>query len=183
MAARLPTQILPIDVRGVGGHPFMTSTRRREGFRLRWSHVDGGGGPAPCGRPHRKLKLESTDVILSSSHAKKLAPFFTRISSLDRKKISVFKYFPGFSGVGEVSDKYIYRERYFSGAGEVFKYTFGVGEAWEVFKTPFLRRRTLYTLFRRRRSAYIHLSGTGEAGEVFIYTAFLYEMIHYGSFI
>ena len=30
----------------------------------------GGGGPAPCGRPHRKLKLESTDVILSSSHAK-----------------------------------------------------------------------------------------------------------------
>ena len=32
----------------------------------------GGGGPAPCGRPHRKLKLESTDVIPSSSHAKKL---------------------------------------------------------------------------------------------------------------
>ena len=30
-------------------------------------------GPAPCGRPHRKLQLESTDVILSSSHAKKLA--------------------------------------------------------------------------------------------------------------
>jgi len=29
----------------------------------------------------------------------------------------------------------------------------------------------LYTLlFRRRRSAYIHLSGPGEAGEVFIYT-------------
>ena len=22
----------------------------------------GGGGQAPCGRPHRKLKLESTDV-------------------------------------------------------------------------------------------------------------------------
>ena len=37
--------------------------------------MDGGGGPAPCGRPHRKLKLESTDVILSSSHAKKLASF------------------------------------------------------------------------------------------------------------
>src|SRR6218665_459629 len=69
----------------VGGHPFMTSTQRREGVRLRWTHVDGGGGPAPCGRPHRKLKLESTDVILSSSHAKKLASFFTRISSLDRK--------------------------------------------------------------------------------------------------
>ena len=33
----------------------------------------GEGGPAACERPHRKLKLESTDVILSSSHAKKLA--------------------------------------------------------------------------------------------------------------
>ena len=33
----------------------------------------GGGGPAPCGRPHIKLKLESTDVILSPSHAKKFA--------------------------------------------------------------------------------------------------------------
>ena len=52
------------------------------GVRLRWT---GGVGPAPCGRPHRKLKLESIDVILSSSHAKKLASFFTRISSLDRK--------------------------------------------------------------------------------------------------
>ena len=51
-------------------------------------HTEGGGGqaqvdacgrgevgPAPCGRPHRNLKLESTDVILSSSHAKKLASF------------------------------------------------------------------------------------------------------------
>src|SRR6218665_2459841 len=34
----------------------------------------GRGGQAPCGRPHRKLKLESTDLILSS-HAKKLASF------------------------------------------------------------------------------------------------------------
>ena len=32
-------------------------------------------GQDPCGRPHRNLQLESTDVILSSSHAKKLAPF------------------------------------------------------------------------------------------------------------
>jgi len=53
----------------------MTSTRRGEGVRLRWMHVDGGGGPAQCGRPHRKLKLESTDIILSSSHAKKLVSF------------------------------------------------------------------------------------------------------------
>jgi len=56
----------------------MTSTRMggREGVRLRWTHVDGGGGSqAPCGRPRSKLKLESTDVMLSSSHAKKLASF------------------------------------------------------------------------------------------------------------
>src|SRR6218665_4048270 len=38
-------------------HPFMTSTWR-------------GGVQTPCGRKHRKLKIESTDVILSSSHAK-----------------------------------------------------------------------------------------------------------------
>src|SRR6218665_1207779 len=58
------------------GHPFMTSTRRggrRSGSGGRmWT---GGGGQSPCGRPHRKLKLESTDVILFSSHAKKLAYF------------------------------------------------------------------------------------------------------------
>ena len=43
----------------------------------------GKGGQDPCGRPHRKLKLESTDVVLSSSHAKKLVSLFTKISSLD----------------------------------------------------------------------------------------------------
>ena len=43
------------------------------GVKLRWTHVK--GGPTQCGRPHRKLKLESTDVILSSSHRKKLASF------------------------------------------------------------------------------------------------------------
>ena len=45
-----------------------------------------GDVSAPCGRPHIKLKLEPTDVILSSSHAKKWTYFFTRISSLDRIK-------------------------------------------------------------------------------------------------
>src|SRR6218665_2507318 len=71
------------------GHPFMTSTRRGEGVRLRWMHVDGGkGGPAPCGRPHRKLKLESTDVILSS-HAKKLASFYQNFV-FGQKKVEIF---------------------------------------------------------------------------------------------
>src|SRR6218665_523530 len=57
---------------------FDVHTEGARGVRLRWMHVDGGRGvqrPAPCGRPHRKLKLESTDVILSSSHAKKFAFF------------------------------------------------------------------------------------------------------------
>ena len=37
-----------------------------------------GGGTASCGRPHRKLKLEFTDVILYSSRAKKLASIFNQ---------------------------------------------------------------------------------------------------------
>ena len=67
------------------GHPFMTSTWRGRGQPQVDACGRGEGGPAPFGRPHRKLKLESSDVILSSSHAKKLVYFFTRISSLDRK--------------------------------------------------------------------------------------------------
>ena|SRR6218665_2644248 len=54
-----------------------------EGVRLRWTHVDGGeGGQAPCGRPHRKLKLESTGIILSSSHVKKLMYFLPEFSAM-----------------------------------------------------------------------------------------------------
>jgi len=45
--------------------------------RLKWMHAS--GSPAPCGRPHRKLKLESTDIILSY-HAKKLASFLPEFS-------------------------------------------------------------------------------------------------------
>src|SRR6218665_2316365 len=62
-----------------------------EGVRLRWTHVDGGkGGPAPCGCPHRKLKLDSTDVILSSSHAKTLASFFYQNFIFGQKKVKIF---------------------------------------------------------------------------------------------
>ena len=63
-----------------------------EGVRLRWPHVDGGEGSSPHVdvRPHRTLKLESTDVILSSSQGKKLTSFFTRISSLDGIKSGKF---------------------------------------------------------------------------------------------
>src|SRR6218665_1542177 len=61
-----------------------------EGERLRWTHVDGGRGPAPCGRPHRKLKLESNDVTLSSSHAKKLASFLPEFRLWTEKKWKFF---------------------------------------------------------------------------------------------
>ena len=68
----------------IRGHPFMTSTRR--GVRLRWTHMDGGRESSPCGRLHRKLKLESTDVILSSSHARKLASFLPEFRLWTEKK-------------------------------------------------------------------------------------------------
>jgi len=75
---------------------------------------------------------------------------------------------------------------HFSGAGEVFLYIrltliwylSGAGEAWEVFENTFpAPGKYLYTLFRCWRSAYIHLSGAGEAGEageVFIYTGLIH---------
>ena len=49
----------------------------------------GGGGPAPCGRPHRNLKLASTDVILSSFHAKKLTSFLPEFR-LWTEKVEIF---------------------------------------------------------------------------------------------
>jgi len=41
--------------------------------KLKWTHVDRGGGSAPCGHSHRKL--EPTDVIVSSLNAKKVVYF------------------------------------------------------------------------------------------------------------
>ena len=49
-----------------------------------------GRGEAPCGRPHRKLKLESTDVILSSSHEKKLVYSFYQNFVFGRNKMWTF---------------------------------------------------------------------------------------------
>src|SRR6218665_261674 len=89
MGGKAETSSQLIDIRFyIRGHPFMTSKRRGEGVRLRWTHVDGGRGPTPCGRPHKKLKLESTDVILSSSHAKKLRLFFQNFI-FGQKKVEI----------------------------------------------------------------------------------------------
>src|SRR6218665_1540856 len=76
----LRTSPLSVDIVGAEG----------EGVRLRWTHVDGGGGPAPCGCPHRQLKLEFTDIILSTSHAKKLASFFYQNFVFGQKKVEIF---------------------------------------------------------------------------------------------
>jgi len=50
----------------------------------------------------------------------------------------------------------------------------GAENAWKIFENTFpAPEKYLYTLFLSQRSAYIHLSGAGEAGEageVFIYT-------------
>src|SRR6218665_194035 len=72
-------------------HPFMMSTRRGEGCQ---AQVDACGrrerGQAPCGRPHRKLKLESTDVILSS-HAKELMSLLPEFRLWTEKKVDIFR--------------------------------------------------------------------------------------------
>ena len=41
----------------VRGHPFMTSTRRGEGVRLRWTHVNGGRGSSPMWTSTQKIKI------------------------------------------------------------------------------------------------------------------------------
>jgi len=60
----------------------------------------------------------------------------------------MFKYFQGFSGAGDV---YL-----------------NISPAPE---KVFLYIYTYIITLQRRRSVYIHLSGAGKAGEVFIYTA------------
>src|SRR6218665_394136 len=81
----------------------------------------------------------------------------------------VFKYFPGFSGAGEV---------YLNTSPALSKYILicslsGAGEAWEVFKNTFpAPEKYLYTLFRRRRSLiYTYLAPERpEKPEKYLYT-------------
>src|SRR6218665_3239715 len=68
----------------------MTSTRRGGGQ----AQVDAcgrGRGQALCGRPHIKFKIESTDVILSSSHAKKLASLLPEFRPWTEQKVEFFR--------------------------------------------------------------------------------------------
>src|SRR6218665_1199050 len=60
----------------IGCHSFMTSTRRGRVVRFRWMHADWGRGVNSMWKFTQKIfKLEPTDIILSSSHAKKLVFF------------------------------------------------------------------------------------------------------------
>src|SRR6218665_1628733 len=72
---------------------------------------------------------------------------------------AVFKYFLGFSGLEEV---YLNT----STAPEKYFYIY----LSDTSPAPEKHGKYIYAPFRRRRSIYIHLSGAGEAGEVFIYT-------------
>ena|SRR6218665_2438322 len=74
----------------VWGHPFMTSTRRGRGVRLRWTHVDGGRGSSPMWTSTHKLKIRVHWRHTVFFSCKEVGIFFTRISSLDRKKVEIF---------------------------------------------------------------------------------------------
>jgi len=73
---------LPKLISAFRGHPIMTSTRRRRGVRLRWTHGDGEGVSS---------MWTSTQKIRAQSHhwhhpvffsCKEVGIFYTRISSL-----------------------------------------------------------------------------------------------------
>ena len=68
-----PMHIIVVTIRGPSIYD--VHTEGDQGQMDACGRGNGGGGQAPCGRPHRILKLEPTDVILSSSHAKKLVYF------------------------------------------------------------------------------------------------------------
>jgi len=68
------------------GHPFMTSTRR--GVRLRWTHVDRGRGSSPMWTSTQKI--EFTDVILSSFHAKTSVSFLPEFRLSTELKVENF---------------------------------------------------------------------------------------------
>src|SRR6218665_3435338 len=94
----------------------------------------------------------------------------------------VYKYFSGFSGARSVymntspapkkCVKILLRRRKGVHAGEVFLYNFIYLS--DTSPAPENSGKYLYrsTPFRRRRSICIQLPSAGEAGEIFIYTAF-----------
>src|SRR6218665_1791975 len=75
----------------LGGHPFMTSTRRGEGVRLRWTSAGGGGrGSSPMWTSTQKIKIRVHRCHTVFFSCKEVGVLFTRISSLDRKQVEIF---------------------------------------------------------------------------------------------
>src|SRR6218665_1002250 len=48
----------------IKGHPFMMSTRRAKGVRLRWTDTEGRSVSAPCVRPHKNLNPVTSSCLL-----------------------------------------------------------------------------------------------------------------------
>src|SRR6218665_3553808 len=72
------------------GQPFMTSTLRGRGQAQAVDACGRGGGPAPSGRPHRKLKLESTDVIYCLLLMQRSWRLFYQNFVFGQKKVEIF---------------------------------------------------------------------------------------------
>jgi len=70
-------------INNLRGHPFMASTRRGEGVRLRWTHVDGWRGSSPMWTSTQKIKIRVHWRHPLFFSCKEVGVFFTRISSLD----------------------------------------------------------------------------------------------------
>src|SRR6218665_2613203 len=64
---------LKITIRGL---PFMTSTRRGEGIRLRWTHVDGGRGFSPMWTSTQKIKIRAHRCHTVFFSCKEVGVFF-----------------------------------------------------------------------------------------------------------
>src|SRR6218665_2987446 len=63
------------------GHPFMTSTRRGEGVRLRWTHVDGGRGFSSAPSTYQLL-MPNSNIYLTGLGATIFALIKQRQGSL-----------------------------------------------------------------------------------------------------
>ena len=84
-----PTQVCYLSQFYLWGHPFMTSTWRGEGVRLRWTHVDEGRGVKPHEDYTLKIKIRVHWRHTVFFSCKEVFVFFTRISSLDRNKVEI----------------------------------------------------------------------------------------------
>src|SRR6218665_2593560 len=77
-------------VAAVRGHPFMTSTRRGEEVRLRWTHVDGGRGSSPMWTSTQKIKIRVHRRHTVFFSCKEVGVFFYQNFVFGQKKVEIF---------------------------------------------------------------------------------------------